>query len=271
MTTLSTLDERRNTINQRLETALGSSDDHSVVLANSAINSCSDRWYGQLVALSYATIADQPITDVVLSASAATELLRGYCQLRSELLYQLHTSQRNSLTRDPVKMLLAGDYLNSTAYTVFFEAGNQQFEKALEALIETSRSLIDSFNATRIKSFDTYTFLDKLVGILGEGAVTIAANLTGSNTVLRNEFTNLGRALSSAYHAFNILELEDRRSVGPIDHSQYEESDLCQYGARHFRGAMYTLNELQEVVDVEPLLELIDAHFGGKMGYKKWI
>ncbi|WP_139043025.1 hypothetical protein [Halorubrum tropicale] len=180
-------------------------------------------------------------------------------------------SQHNSLTRDPVKMLLAGDYLNSSAYTVFLQANDPQFEKALEAIIGTSKSLIDSFNTTRTQPIDTYTYLDEIVGTLGEGATTVGAKLAGGNTTLTDEFANLGRALSSAHYAFNILELNEHKSVPSIEYLQYDESELCQYGARHFRGAIHALNELPDFVDIEPLLDLTEAYFEQNMGYYEWI
>ena len=266
MTTLSPIAERRDTIDRRLEVALGSVDDSSLALATSTIDSYSDRWYGQLVTLSYAAIADQPITDAVLSASAAVELLRGYCQLRSELFNRPHASLSNPLTRDPANMLLAGDYLNSTAYTVFCQADNQQFEDALKAIIEVSKLLIDAFNTTQTQSIDACTFLDETVGCLGEGAAIIGAKLAGSNTALDENFGNLGRSLSSAYQARRILELADRNFVSPIEPPRYDESELRQYSECCFRGAMHTLNELPDSIAVEPFRDLSDAHIDQKTG-----
>lgn len=271
MMVLPTVAERQNTINRRLEVALESFDDHSLDLATSTIDSYSDRWYGQLVTRSYAAIADQPIPDAVLSASAAVELLRGYCQLRSELINQPRTSRSNPLTRNPAKLLLAGDYLNATAYTVFSQADNQQFENALKTIIEISKSLIDAFNTMRTQPIDACTFLDETIGNLGEGAVIIGAKLAGSATNIGENFGALGRCLSSAYQARRILELANRNSVRRIEPPRYDEPELRQYGKSRFRGAMHTLKDLSGSIDVEPFQDLTDAHFDQKTGLKLWI
>jgi len=194
-----TIAERRTKIDRYLDTALERADERPLA-AVSTMEACPDRWYGQLMVLSYNAIADEPRTDAILPASAAIELLRGYCRLRSELFVQLADDFAHSLTRDPAAVLLAGDYLNSAAYTVFAETDYNQLEDAFHVFTDVSESLVEAFDTEYIRSVDDYSFLDETAGSLGEGAAIIGATLAGVNTFQRADFATLGRGFSTAFH-----------------------------------------------------------------------
>lgn len=249
----------RTNINRRLKTALESTDERPLELATATVDGSPDRWYGQLVVLSHAAIADKPTTDAVLSASAAIELLRGYCRLRTELLVQLGDDSAHSLTRDPANVLLAGDYLNSAAYTALAEAGNHHLEDALHTLIAVSESLMDAFDAKYVRSVKDYSFLDETVGSLGEGAAVIGITLAGGNTAQREEFATIGRGFSTAYQIRRILDSDSDDTTPSIAPPRFDEHELRQYGARRFREAAQALNRLADSVDVEPLQEFVTA------------
>jgi geranylgeranyl pyrophosphate synthase len=259
MTPSTTLLERRGEIDRRLETALERADEHSVALAASTVDACPDRWYGQLVALSHAAIADKPASDAILSASAAVELLRGYCRLRTELLIQLADNRAHSLTGDPANALLAGDYLNSAAYTALAEAGNHHLEDALQALIAVSESLVDAFDAKYVRSVDDHSFLDDTVGSIGEGAAVIGITLAGGDTTRKEDFATLGRGFSTAYQIRRILNADSDGAVPTIAPPRFDTAALRQHGARHFREATHALGRLSDSADVEPLRNFVNT------------
>jgi len=267
MTPSTTLAERRGKIDRRLETALERADEHALALAASTVDACPDRWYGQLVALSHAAIADKPASDAILSASTAVELLRGYCRLRTELFIQLADNRAHSLSGDPANALLAGDYLNSAAYTALAEAGNHHLEDALQALIAVSESLVDAFDARYVRSVDDHSFLDDTVGSIGEGAAVIGTTIAGGDTAQREDFATLGRGFSTAYQVRRILNSDSDGAAPTIAPPRFDEAALRQHGARRFTEATRALGRLTGSADVEPLRNFLNAHLDQDNGF----
>jgi len=78
MAPLITIAERRTRIDRYLETAFKRANDRSLARGTSTVYRLPDRWGGWLATLSENSVTDKSVTDAVLSASAAVELLQSF-------------------------------------------------------------------------------------------------------------------------------------------------------------------------------------------------
>lgn len=249
------LAERRAELDRRLDAALEASGDAGLATARSAVEACPDRWYGQLVALSHNAVADAPAPDDVLSASAAVELLRGYCRLRSGLFERLRDGDAGPPTRDPTDALLAGDYLNSAAYATLCAADSDRLESAFETLLSVSGSLCEAFDGR--SAADAGEFLDETAGSLGEAAAVIGAALAGADESRRAQFGTFGRGFGTARQVRRVLASGgDPSAIAP---REFDESRLQRHGERRREAGSLALERLSGDADVDVLRAFVDA------------
>jgi len=244
--------ERRTELDRRLEATLASADAGGLSLARSTVLECPDRWFGQLVALSYDAAADAPDPDDALPAATAVELLRGYCRLRCDLLTD-RDEDADAPARDPTAVLLAGDYLNSAAYAAFGRVPDGPPGDGFDALTSALQSIVEGFDAAYARSTGgDESLLDDTVGALGEGAAVVGATLAGTDAPDRESFADLGRGFSAARHVQRVLD--GPHSLLPED---VAEADVREYGAARLREAHEGLDRLASRADVESLRSFV--------------
>jgi geranylgeranyl pyrophosphate synthase len=190
------LDKRRNVIDNRLETALKSARVDYLTPAKTVIEEWDDRWYGQLIALVYNSVAEKPDTPSILRAATAMELFRGYYRLREQLLTQLSSSKSDSTMRDTNAELLAANYLYTSAYSTFGCIDDTAIRSCLEILTSISELIIETIADADLESTlspSAYrSFVNGTVGMLGYGAACIGATLAGADDRQRQRFTTVG-------------------------------------------------------------------------------
>lgn len=239
--------ERRTELDRRLEATLAAANAGGLSLARSTVLECPDRWFGQLVALSYDAAADAPDADTVLPAATSVELLRGYCRLRNDRL----TDRAAASGRDRTAVLLAGDYLNSAAYAAFGRVEDGPPRDSFDALSAALQTIVEGFDAAYARSAaESEALLDDTVGALGEGAAVVGATLAGIDDSGRGPFADLGRGFSAARHVQQVLDSAGPDSLLPLD---VEERDLRRYGAKRLREAEAGLDRLAGSADAASL------------------
>ncbi|CQH56586.1 homolog to bifunctional short chain isoprenyl diphosphate synthase [Halobacterium hubeiense] len=242
--------ERRTELNRRLDATLASADAGGLSLARSTVLECPDRWFGQLVALSYDAAADAPDADAALPAATAVELLRGYCRLRYDLLTD-RDDHAAATDRDTTAVLLAGDYLNSAAYAAFSRVEDGPPRDGFDALTAALQTIVEGFDAAYARSAaESESLLDDTVGALGEGAAVVGATIAGIDDPGREPFADLGRGFSAARHVQRVLDSAGPDSLLPLD---VEERDLRRYGAKRLREAEAGLDRLAGSADAASL------------------
>jgi hypothetical protein len=273
------LANRRAELDRRLTDVLASTDETSLELARAGVQSVPDRWYGQLLALTHDAVATEEAVDgpgadastteptvasgadVVLTASAAVELLRGYCRLRGELFAELGREATNSLSRDPSSFLLAGDYLNSAAYAVLGSIDHPRLGAAFETLLSVSESIACAFDTRHDDGATAGSVLEETAGSLGEGAAVIGATLAGAQDATREQFGTLGRGFSAARQIHRSLEGdEDTRSTLPFDP---DPEQLRDHGARRLAAGNRALDDLASTADVATLRTFVEDALSG--------
>ncbi|ESP87089.1 hypothetical protein [Candidatus Halobonum tyrrellensis] len=217
--------ERRAALDRRLDDALATAEGASLAPAVAAVRERSDRWYGQLAAVSYES-AVRPDTDAdvdaVLPAATAVELLREYCRLRSELLVQLADEVAHSLTHDPTAALLSSDYLHTSAYAALSAVDDDHRGDCVERLTTAASRIVEAFagrGAGSIPSAEEYgAFADRTAGSLGAAAAAIGATVAGADGPRVERFATLGRAASAARQLRRTADAEPRtvRVAAPL-------------------------------------------------------
>lgn len=245
--------DRRAELDDRLDAALASADIGGLSLARSSVLDCPDRWYGQLTAHSYNSIASSPDPDVVLSAGVALELLRGYCQQRCDLLERLDGGDTQAPGRNPTAALLAGDYLNSAAYSAFGVVDRDDPSvPGFERIAEISEAITEAFDARYVHSTaEPCSFLDSTAGALGEGAAAVGAGLAGADASRREQFARLGRGFSTARQAQRVLDPDT--SAWPSVPTGVDARQLHEYAVDRREDASRVLDHLESTTDVESL------------------
>lgn len=257
MTELS-LSERRTELDRRLEAMLASADAGGLSLARSTVLECPDRWFGQLVALSHDAVAEAPDSDAVLPAATAVELLRGYCRLRNDLLTDHADEHAPTPDCDRTAILLAGDYLNSAAYSAFGRVDNGPSSTGFAALTSTLQTIVEGFDAAYARSTaDHRSLLDDTVGALGEGAAVVGATLAGVDEPRREQFADLGGGFSAARHVQHVLDSDATDSLLPLN---VDEQELRWYGAKRLQEAERELDRLASTADAASLRAFVAEH-----------
>lgn len=274
----------RAELDDRLESALDAAEGGELSLARSSVLECPDRWYGQLVALSYAAAndattesaaaprddattegaaapAEEAVPETVLAASTAVELLRGYCRLRSELLVQLEDGTPHAPVRDPTAALLAGDYLNSTAYAAVGAVDHPRSRDAFEALVTATETVLGAFESRYVESAgDHCSFLDETAGSLGESAAVVGATLAGVDGPRRERFAALGRGAGTTRQVGRILSPGETPAIAP---REPDERRLREHATRRLAEAERALDDLATSADVEPLRAFVAESLPG--------
>ncbi len=246
--------EHHGELDRRLEAVLEADGETGVATARAAVLACPDRWYGRLVALAHDAAANAPAPDAVRSAGAAVELLRGYCRLRSGLFARLHDGTAAS----PTDALLAGDYLNSAAYTALVAADHARAGDAFDALLAVSESLYEGFDTSDARfAADAVSFLDETAGTLGEGAAVVGAALAGADESLRARLGEFGREFGTARQVRRVLASDGGSpAVAP---REFDEQRLRQHGEQRRGAGEQVLERLSTEVDVGALRAFVDV------------
>ncbi|QLH79655.1 polyprenyl synthetase [Halosimplex rubrum] len=251
----------RSAIESRLESALDGADGAGLALARETVEAAEDRWYGQLVAGAYRSLADEPDTERAVPAAAAVELLCGYCRLRSELLVQLTDSRPHAFTRDEVATLLAGDYLSSGAYSALAAADDpghgDRFEEVTDALEAVSGAFADTYVETGESLPDRVALVERTAGRLGEAAAVLGARLTDADERHRDPLARAGRCFAAARTIRRALDREPGSAMVVVPERPVERLD--EYATRRREEGQRALAALPSSADASPLRRLGDA------------
>ncbi|WP_435101435.1 polyprenyl synthetase [Halarchaeum sp. P4] len=249
----------RTDIDAELVRVLGDADTRGVDVAREAVEEPADRWYGQVVGATYAALADSPADDTVVAAAATVELLRGYIRIRSQLLTQLSDERPHSLTADPEIVLLAGDYLYTTAFSTLGSNPHPRCGENVAALSSAFETITDAFSRstsdTAPSDDQVLAFLDRTLGSLGATATRLGASLAADDSVPRADVATLGRALGTA-HGAQRLRTADPGSAAVVSPAM-DESALREYAETQREKAMDALDALPGSVGVATLHPLV--------------
>lgn len=249
-------------VERRIDSALDAAEGVPLPLVGAVMAEHDDRWYGQVLARSYAAVAGRMSTDPVGSAAAAVEFLRGYCRLRNELLVQTGETTPHSFTREPTPALLAGDYLYSLAFSTLTDVDHSSTEVCYDRLADTSERLIETLASRHAapSSADHCTLVDGTVGSLGECAAVVGATLAGVDRGQRDHFASLGRSLSTASRIRRSLESDGESDEMPPPRADAER--LRRHASRHATLASGALGPVEPVVETawfDPLFDRLDG------------
>ncbi|WP_435146011.1 hypothetical protein [Halobaculum sp. P14] len=193
-----------------LESALGYADREQLAPARRAVLRRERRPYGDLlVGTAEAVSGDAPGKSAV-RAAAAVELLRGYCLLRCDLLADVRAAavdaagDDSTAGADTTASLLAGDYLQTSAYSTLGAASTDRLDDCFGTLVAVSRRMSEGFSrmhdAPSPSAAEYRSLLDATVGALGEGAAVIGATLAGADRGRRDRLAALGRQFGALRH-----------------------------------------------------------------------
>ncbi|ELZ27563.1 Farnesyl-diphosphate synthase/ geranylgeranyl-diphosphate synthase [Halosimplex carlsbadense 2-9-1] len=247
----------RSAIDARLESALRGADSGGLALARETVESAADRWYGQLVAGSYGTLADRPDTDRVVSAAATVELIRGYCRLRSELLVQLTDSHPHAFTRDEVAALLAGDYLSTGAYSVLEAADCDCFETVTDALESLSGAFASRYLEGSESPSDRIALVERTAGRIGEAAGVLGARLADADERQIDGLARAGRCFAAARTVRRARDREPGSAMVAVPELRTEGLD--ERATRRREEGYRALAALPSSADASPLRRFGDA------------
>lgn len=252
---------RRTRIDARLESVLAVADDRDVPLVRETVAGADDRWFGQLAAGCYDSMAEAPALDSVLPAAASVELLRGYCRLRGELLVRLADDRAQSNPLPGTPALLAGDYLHSAAYSTLGSMADATLDDCFRTLTDVVGTVTDAFAATYAPSSESApdgpSFFDRTAGSLGAGAADLGASLADADDARRERLARLGRGSATARGIRRALDAgPEIASVGP---PATDETDLREHAERRRVEAHRALRELSATADVTALRRLLAA------------
>lgn len=261
--------DHRAEIDSHLETVLGAAESDCLASARATMETYDDRRYGQLVALSYDSVAERrdntSETESILPAATAIELLRGYCRLRSELLVQVNDEMAHSLTRDPTAALLAGDYLYTSAYSALCDVDTAHLGACVKILTTVSETIIEAFSTNDSESSsltsDQYSFFDKTAGSIGEGAAILGATLADVDSARRDYFAKLGHGFGTARQIHRSLDTETGtvKAASPV----HNERHLRKHAEQRRDEAHQALQKLSSTVDITALRMLVNLDESG--------
>ncbi|RDI72499.1 hypothetical protein [Halopelagius longus] len=243
---------RRSEIDARLEAVLSAADEQGLPAVRETMEGPTDRWYGRLVAWSYDSLVGDPDPETAYPAAAATELLYGYCRLRSELLVQLTDAKAHSLTRDETATLLAGDYLRTSAHSLLRSVAHPDIADCADAFADVLDSVTDAFVAAYGRPApsdpDLPPFFEKTVGSVGAGAAAVGATLAGADDARRDAFARVGRGFSTARRIERVLDSDP--GTFEVVPPAVDEAELREYANRRRNEAREALEELSAPADV---------------------
>lgn len=230
----------RTDIDAELERVLDGTENQGLRVAREAIEAPEDRWYGQLVGATYAAVSDSASDDSLLSCAAAIELLRGYTRIRSRLLIQLTDDHPHSLTTDPGRALLAGDYLSTSAFTALTASPYPALEDGVEILATAFESITDAFFGTyptaTSANQEQVPVLDQTMGSLGAAATRLGASVAGDTQASRSKLATAGRAVATSHGIHRLLESDPGEAVVVLP--EIDEAELRAYAETQRREAV---------------------------------
>lgn len=257
-------------IDAQIEEVLGDVGTRRLPLVRKVIDDVPDRWYGQLLAESYATAVDEVESDDVLPAAVAIELLRGYVRLRSALLVQLSGKHAHSLSLTLESALLAGDFLHSSANSVLLSSPGSALEASIADVTESMLSITASFtdlNEPDPSASNQANYFDTVAGTLGKTAASIGASIAGVNENARQLFADLGRGLGTSREIQRFVTADSRQVtvVPPVTHGP----ELRQHGRKRREEAMDALWELADAqgITIQPFISLAGDPIGPEESY----
>ncbi|WP_323192231.1 polyprenyl synthetase [Halostella sp. PRR32] len=268
MTYERSLTELRAEIDSHLESVLKPADKDRLTAARETVDEYDDRKYGQLLMLSFESIATPASRDpgTVLPAATAVELLRGYCRLRSELLIQFDNGIAHSLTRDPMPALLSGDYLYTSAYSALSEINNAHLGACFETLTAVQESVIGALStnySSTPTAPDCRSFIDDTAGVLGEGAAVIGATLAGVDSTHRQHFATVGRGFGTG-HQIQLTFGSGGGDVLSVFQGS-EERELRQHAEKRLDEAEKSLCHLSSAYDTSFLRTFVEGTGSGSV------
>lgn len=226
--------------------ALGEDGEHGLHVARDVIDTPADRWYGQLAVRTYTSVVDSPDIDVITPAATAIELLRGYTWIRNQSLIQLTEERPHSLTTDPERALLAGDYLYTTAFKELTAVQSPGLHESIDALrtavSNITRSLARTYTESGPSESDQLAFFDATMGSLGEAATRIGASVASGPSVPDDLIASFGRRAGTARGIEQLLHSDpsDATVVPPA----LNEPKLQEYAAEQRENASNALHDL---------------------------
>lgn len=241
----------RADINARLDQALSNADDPPLSLVREAVAEPDDRWYGRLVVHAYASLADVRGAETAVPAAAAIELLRGYTRLRSRLLVQPTDTCAHTLTPEPTRALLAGDYLYTTAYSTLHLQANPAPKACLEVLTNVLETVTEAFalvdGETASPEHDQTLFFDRTAGSIGGGAARLGATLAGAPESHRAKMEQIGHGLSTARQIRRIRNADPLEAM--VVPPTTDDASLRKHAKKQHREATEAVRALSPAVD----------------------
>ncbi|MFC6730396.1 hypothetical protein ACFQDG_17225, partial [Natronoarchaeum mannanilyticum] len=144
------LPERRSEIEGRIADRIDAAAGESLAAELSAVPERGDRWYGQLLVVSYDAVASAPNAseqpdDAALVAATAIELLREYWALRERLVVQLDEGALDRSEGQLTTGLLASDFLFASAYSTLGSLRGERTAECVERFASGAESIVAAF------------------------------------------------------------------------------------------------------------------------------
>ncbi|QGA82167.1 polyprenyl synthetase [Halomicrobium sp. LC1Hm] len=238
-------------IERRLADLVDAHDDHLPSRVSPVLD---DRWYGELLVGSYASVADEPTAETALSGAVAVELLREYCLRRGNLLG--HLSDDDPGAGERTASLLAGDFLFSAAYSELLTVDDGRCRDCVETMLDASQRIVETF-ADDATAQSARSVIEDTAGALGGGAAAVGATIGGIDDRSRDRLESFGRNLAAGRAARWTLALDADCGLGwHVDHhglARYAEERLA-LADRQCRA----LAPLAETARLRPAFEAIE-------------
>ncbi|SEO99681.1 hypothetical protein SAMN04487948_11025 [Halogranum amylolyticum] len=252
---------RRKSINARLDTVLSAADEDGLPIARRTVEEPDDRWYGQLVIGAYNSSGSTTDPEMVLPAAVATELLRGYCRLRSRLLIQLTDDRPHSFTLEPTSALLAGEYLSTSAYSSLRSIDHPALSDCFEVLSSVAETITEAFTLIKMQptppTSDQCAFFDMTAGSIGAAATVLGAILADVDGTRRDDLATVGCGFSTERQIRHALDPESKwAKVAP---PAFDEQELRTHAKRRRDEARQALEELATTANVGYLRTFTDV------------
>lgn len=249
-------------LDAELDRILGDTTNHGLRVARDVIEKPDDRWYGELVGVTYTSLSDAPddeLAESLAAAAAAIELLRGYTWLRSQLLSQLTDEPPHFPTAGRQQSLLAGDYLYTSAFEALASMSNPALDNGVGILTTGFKSITEAFArshpAAESAESDPRSFLDQTLGSLGEAATCLGATLAGDSPAARTQIAAVGSGVATAHGIHRLLETGPRDPVVAL--RNIDEPTLREHAARRWNEAVDAQEAFRTTADCGEELSLV--------------
>lgn len=267
MTQERTPPERRTEIDGRIAATIDDVAGEALAAELATVTERSDRWYGQVLVLSYDAAASTPRRgsasdrDAALTAATAIELLREYWTLRERLLVRLDGGDLDRSDCELTTRLLASDFLFTSAYSTLGSLRSERSAPCVETFASAAESLVAAFGDDPPRSSlppEAFcAFADDTTGELGRAAAVLGATLAGADDVERERLATVGLGFAAASRVpRSVGEDVDGARVEP---SAPDDRRLRQFATRRLDEAERALEALAETATVDTLAAFVDA------------